>query len=84
MVEAIDLDREELEAQSGRSQGSQQQKKQYSKPATAPARQSSAQRDSSQGRSGGSNRNQAGRGKASPFRFPKGKAWNRQPKGGEP
>ena len=83
MVEVIDLDREERKAQSGRSQGSQQQKKQYSKPATAPACQSSSQADSSQGRSGGSNWNQAGRGKASHGRFPQGKAGNRQPKGGK-
>ena len=84
MVEAIDLDPEERKAQSGRSQGPQQQKEQYSKPATAPARQSLSQVDSSQGRSGGSNRNQTGWGKASRSCFPKGKAGNCQPKGSKP
>ena len=84
MVEAIDPDREERKAQSGRAQGTQQAKKQYNKPASAPARQQSTPSDSGQGRSGGSNRNQSGKGKASRGRFPKGKAGNHQPKGGRP
>ena len=74
MVEAIDLDREEKKAQSGRAQGTQQAKKQYNKPASAPARQQSTPSDSGQGRNGGSNRNQPGKGKPSRGRFPKGKA----------